>query len=105
MRGFKAFSINRQQLWQKPVNLMKRILWFLARDAFLCIIVLVLLAVVFGEFLLYHDVLSIDIKEVSDDNNVIGFKDDTYASIVSQWKDQEDVFNKPLETIYKNPFR
>ncbi|MEK7664376.1 MAG: hypothetical protein AAB340_03000 [Patescibacteria group bacterium] len=100
----KISFINYNRLFYGFLNTAKKVLWFLARDVFLIILILILLTIVFGELLFYNYVLSVEIKELNVDSNVIRFQKNTYKSVVEEWARRENIFNNPSDINYRNPF-
>ena len=82
---------------------MKKILWFLARDAFLFAISLVLIAVVIGQLLFYTYIMLPEVEELHGEG-VAKFQEKTYNSIIEEWAKREAMFANLSSLNYQNPF-
>jgi len=103
-KNIKLFIVDYQKLLYGILNTTRKILWFLARDAFLFTLVLVLLTIVFGEFLFYNYVLLTDIKELDATPNITKFQESSYKSVISELSDREHIFFNPSSISHQNPF-
>ena len=80
------------------VSRMKRTLLVLGRDAFLFILFIFLVEIIFSEFLFYKYVLSVEIQEPSLTGGFVGFREKEYQSILTEWQSREDFLkNYPTE--------
>ena len=104
MKGFNIFSVNYLQLLQDSLGSIKKVLWFLARDAFLCILMLVLLAIVLGEFLLYNDIVLPEIREPDVVSNIVTFQEKDYLWVSQTLQSRESTFNNEVTSGIENPF-
>ena len=103
-KEFKILLINSQKLLYKFKESIKKMLWALGRDAFLFILIFVLLDMVFGEFLFYNYVFLTKIKEPEVALNLTKFQANTYQSVVKEWQYREDAFSSSSEENYLSPF-
>jgi len=103
-RGFKIFTIKYQKLVYGFNNSIKKVLWSLARDAFLFVLILILVSMVFGELLFYNYALLAETKEIDIVSSITKFQEDTYQSVIQEQKNREDIFNNPPDTNYQSPF-
>lgn len=103
-KGLGTLLPGYQKLLHGVLDSIKKTLWFLARYAFLFTLLLVLLAIVFGEFLFYNYVLLVEIKDLHVESQVTKFKKEIYESVVQKRKNRENIFNNPSESQYQNPF-
>lgn len=83
---------------------IKKIPSILGRDAFLFVIMFVLLDIVFGEFLFYQYVFLIKTKEPEIVSASIKFQENAYQSILKEWQDKDDIFKNTIQRNYKDPF-
>lgn len=84
---------------------LKRVLFVLGKDAFLFILFIFLVEVIFAELLFYQYVLSVDIKEPSSSYSFIGFREDQYQSILKEWQTREDFLENYSEDSVSDPFQ
>lgn len=101
---FNVFSIDYRLLLRGFTFGIKKILWVIAKDAFLFILIFILLAIVFGELLFYNYALFSEFKKPDGEADIIKFKKDIYDSVVQEWQNREGVFKGSLEETYQNPF-
>ena len=100
----KQFN-NYKGLLDSSFQKIKKSLWYIGKNAFLFIIILVLLNIVFGEFLFYNYVLLAKIKasEIVDTPN--RFKENVYRSVLKEWQDREIIFRDSTAQNLKDPFQ
>lgn len=103
-KGFKIYAVNYRGLLAAFVDNIKKVLWIIARDAFLFILICILLAVVFGEFLFYNYVILAEVRTSDQEASLTTFKEDTYQSVIKELQVREDAFNGPTNINYQNPF-
>lgn len=84
---------------------LKSFLFFLGKDAFLVILFVLLLEVIFAEILFYQYVLSVDIKEPSSSESFVGFKENEYQLILKEWQSREDSLKNYSFDNLSNPFQ
>lgn len=83
----------------------KKFLWVLGKDAFLFILFILLIEVIFAEFLFYKYVLSVEIEEPSLSEGSIGFQKEEFQSVLFEWQRREEFFNNyPAEDV-SDPFQ
>ncbi|OGZ69012.1 MAG: hypothetical protein A3D35_02650 [Candidatus Staskawiczbacteria bacterium RIFCSPHIGHO2_02_FULL_34_9] len=83
---------------------LKKIFLTMGRDAFLVILFVLLIEVIFTEFLFYRYVLSVEIQE-SSSNSFIGFREKEYQYILQEWKNREGALNNDIFDNMSNPFQ
>ena len=83
---------------------LKKVFLFIGKDAFLFIMFVLLIEVIFAEFLFYKYVLSVEIQEPSS-NSFIGFREKEYQYILKEWQDREDVLKNDFSDNSPNPFQ
>jgi len=96
---------NYQNLLNVSINKAKNILWILGRNAFLFILIFILLGMFFGEYLFYKYVFLVKIENPEIVSSQIKFQKDTYESVLKEWQKREDFFKKSSQENYPNPFR
>lgn len=79
------------QLLDRYISKIKKIPWILGRDAFLFVLIFILLDIIFGEFLFYKHVLLVNIKEPEIVNTPIKFQENVYQSVLKELQIREDV--------------
>ena len=84
---------------------IKKILFILGRDAFLFILFVLLIEVIFAELLFYKYVLSVEIQEPSSLSSFVGFKENEYQSIIKEWNAREEFFKNYSSNNVSNPFQ
>ncbi|MBI2050159.1 MAG: hypothetical protein HYT35_01740 [Candidatus Staskawiczbacteria bacterium] len=86
---------------------IKRIILALGENAFLCILILILIDILIGEFLFYKYALSVDTKEPEVISTFDKFQEKTYQSIIKEWQNREAILKNlslPSEN-YTDPFK
>ena len=86
---------------------IKEILWILGKNAFLCILIFILIDILIGEFLFYKYVISIDTKEPKVISTYDKFQENTYLSILEEWQKREDISENLFSSDknYTDPFK
>lgn len=83
---------------------LKKIPWILGKDAFLFILIFVLVDLMVGEFLFYTYVVQERSGEPVLVDATVKFKEDLYHSVLREMKERETVFNNPVQENYQDPF-
>lgn len=97
--------MNKIQISKNSIKLMtKKAFWFLARNAFVIILILVLSSVAIAEFLFYNYTLLTEVEESNIKSSIIKFDSGAYNLVMKELDRREEILNKPLETNYINPF-
>ena len=79
-------------------------LWFLGRNAFLCIIFLVLIDLLLGE-LLFYQYVSVPKAQQPDPAPVTGqFHEQAYQSVLNQWVARKAALDASSQTTVADPF-
>lgn len=84
---------------------IKQIPWILAKDAFLFMVLFILLDIAFGEFLLYQYGFLLEIEETEIASVPVKFQEDTYQSVIKEWQVRENTFNHLTKEVYSDPFQ
>lgn len=87
------------------VDLIKKILWVIARDAFLFILIFILSAIVLGEVLFYNYVFLVQVSEPTTSDSLVIFREDALKNVIVNRKEGESAFNSPFGSNYINPFK
>lgn len=98
-----SISFNSPKTLRAVKAKVKKLLWYLGKNAFLFILIFILLDILFAEVIFYVYMTSI---EEEPESVVIPtkFQKNTYDSVLKQWKARNYIFeNKPQEN-YSNPF-
>lgn len=83
----------------------KKFLFAVGKDAFLVILFILIVEIIFAEILFYQYVLSVEIKEPSPQDGSVGFREKEYQSIVKEWQVREDSLKNSLGNAVSNPFQ
>lgn len=83
---------------------LKKIPWVLAKDAFLFILIFILLDIVFGEYLFYRHVISGKTRETVVTDVTVNFKENLYRSVLKEMQNRQLIFENPTLENYKSPF-
>lgn len=100
----KKSFINSRNLIDIFINKAKNALWFLGENAFLFILIFVLLGMLYGEFLFYKYVFLLRIENPEFTFTTIKFQKDVYDSVLKEWQTREDIFNDSSYQNYSDPF-
>jgi|SRR3989338_4345863 len=101
---FKNPFNNFKKLLDSFSQKVKKSLWSLGKNAFLFIIIFILLDMVFGEFLFYHYVVSVKINESEIIAHPSTFKESVYQSVLEEWQTRENIFNSSFPNSFQDPF-
>ena len=101
------FKENITGFWQMNnfASRIKKILLILGKDAFLFILFIFLVEIIFSEFLFYRYVLSVEIQEPSLSGGFVGFREKEYESILKEWQSREDFLKNYYIESSSNPFQ
>lgn len=89
---------------ESTISDAKKILWVIGRHAFLVILVLVLMDILYGGFL-YYKYAYLSEKEDPKINSVNSkFNADTYQKIIDQWQERDQKLQQFLQKDYLSPF-
>ena len=102
-KEFKTFFRN-SQLLDTSISKIKKIPWILGKNAFLFILIFVLLEIIFVEFLFYNYVILVKTQEPTTIDTPAKFKEYLYKSVLKEMQDRENIFENPLQKNYNNPF-
>ena len=96
--GFgKVFNISLKSIGKIP--------WIIGQDAFLFIILFILLGVASGEFLFYHYVFLAEAKEPQVSVVSTKFQESVYNAVLKDWQARKDIFEKSPSENYQDPFQ
>lgn len=104
IKASNLFFSNPRNLFTAFLKKIKKILWDLGKNAFLVVLILVLVNISFGEFLFYKYVFLTNIKELETPLVATKFKEDTYQLVLQKIQAREDIFNNSLQEDYSDPF-
>lgn len=82
----------------------KKILWFIGEHAFLAILFLILLDVIFGAFLFYKYLSLAETKTVRVNSAYFQFNDNTYQKVLKQQEIRSQKLEESLQKDYPSPF-
>lgn len=82
-----------------------KIFYFIANHAFLTIIVIFIIELIFGGFLFYRYALENNYNKVKTTNDIVKFEEARYQGIINFWKDKQLIFDEVLADKYANPFK
>lgn len=101
----KTFFSDCKNLLDESFNNIKKIPWIFSKDAFLFIMIFVLLGILFGEFLFYKYVILTEIKSFEVVDVSTKFRKKEYQSVLEKLQSKEDIFKNSLQGNYSDPFR
>lgn len=84
---------------------IKKGLWFIGREAFLFILIFILLEIIIGELLFYNYVSSIEKISPQISSSVFEFKQEAYQSILKEWQERELIWKNISAKNYPDPFK
>lgn len=84
---------------------VKKILLTLGKDAFLFILLFVLLDIFLGEILFYKYITSLQFQEPEMQQAPIKFKEDAYQSVLKKWHERNSIFESSSSKNYLDPFQ
>lgn len=94
----KATILPQASVW------IKKILWNLGNHAFLVILALILLEVLFGGLMFYKYVFLADAQAPQASSNSFQFAEGVYQNILSQWQKRSQNFQDYSQKNYQSPF-
>lgn len=95
---------NKSQMSAVCIDQTEKILLMIGRDAFLFILIFILLELAIGEFLFYRYVLLTEIQDPPVSNAPVAFKKTTYETVVKEQTARERVFETSSKEDYPSPF-
>ena len=101
---FKISFKNSKSLLHIFIYKFKSVLWILCKNAFLFILIFILLGMFYGEYLFYKYVFLVKIKNPEIVSIPIKFQKDIYDSVLKEWKKREDIFKNSSRENYSDPF-
>ena len=81
-----------------------RIVWIIGRDAFLFILIFVLLEVAFGEFLFYKYIFLAEQQEPEDGAIPMEFQKKMYEAVLAELESRERISESLVKEAYEEPF-
>jgi len=107
VKFFKKPSYNFKELLDAYKKKIKRIPWILGKNAFFCILILILIDILIGGFVFYQYVFLIETKASENISISNKFQENTYQSILKEWKNRENILENFLlsEQSYNDPFK
>ena len=105
MKSFKIFFHNSHQLTDVSLVRIRVFLWFLGRHAFLVMLILVLMGVLYGEILFYRYVFLANEMPPQSSVTIATFKENVYTSILEEQIIREEAFKGFSQENYPNPFQ
>ncbi len=100
MKGEINLKINFRGFNEK----IRKLPFILGGQAFLIVLIIILIEVLIGGFLLYQYTNFPELNAMAGAETVIKFKTDTYNQVLSDWKTREERISGSAEKEYKNPF-
>lgn len=97
-------TANYQNLYSTTKKAIKNAVWFLGYNAFLFLLIFILLEILFGEYLFYKYVF---LAKMQEDEAIVSitFKENTYRSVLEEWKKRDAIFEHASENHYPDPFQ
>lgn len=101
----KNFKISFQNYKLLVMTKIRKVLETLGRDAFSLILIFIILEIIFGEFLFYKHVLSIEINEPSVSSVSTEFQNKVYESVLKELQSRENISKESVQENYSSPFK
>lgn len=76
----------------------------LGENAFIFILIFILIEIIFGEFLFYKYIFAVRVREPQITGNLIEFQEKTYQFILGERQKREEMFKDSLKEAYSDPF-
>ncbi len=103
-KDFKALFSNFQL-----VNFLKteskKVLLMLGKDAFSVVLILIILEIIFAEFLFYKYVLAVEIVDLTAADTSVTFQKNVYESVLQEWQAREDFLKNRSQDKLSDPFK
>ena len=96
---------NSKELLGLSKNKTRKILWALGKDAFMLILIFVLLSLLFGEFLFYRYVVMSQLQEPDMVTPLIKFQENLYNSVLKEWQERQNTFENSSQKNHIDPFQ
>lgn len=102
-KSFYSFK----ELLDRYIKKIKKIPWILGKNAFLYILIFILIDILIGEFLFYKYVLLIETEESKIISIFDKFHENIYQSILEEWQTRENISINLLSSDknYTDPFK
>lgn len=94
-----------QKIIHQIISRVGKALWVLGQDAFLFIILFILLDMAFGEFLVYKHMYLPQSRDLEYTANPITFKEQAYQSVLKKWQIREENVTQSVWENYTDPFQ
>jgi hypothetical protein len=102
------FNLDKKTI-QKKSGLIGRgfkgLAWAIGNNAFLFIIIFIVVDILIGEFLFYHYIVSPQSYNSPANRSLVKFQSQTYQSVLNDWKTRSDAFDNAGKTIYNDLFQ
>ena len=85
-------------------NNAKKVLWYLAKNAFLFTLIFILLSIIFAEILFFAYIILTN-KEPVSASVPIKFQKDIYDDVFKKWQERNNIFENSSKENYPNPFK
>ncbi|OGZ67385.1 MAG: hypothetical protein A3C58_03795 [Candidatus Staskawiczbacteria bacterium RIFCSPHIGHO2_02_FULL_34_10] len=102
------FKINLNGVIRKIKNLwitIKKIPWILGENAFLFILIFILLDILFGELIFYKYIFLVRKEEPKVASLSTKFQENIYQSVFKEVEKRENILNNPSSEIYIDLFK
>lgn len=96
--------LSRQNLLNSIKKGVKNIMWFLAQNAFLVVLIFILLEILLGEFLFYQYISLPRVRDPEITQVSLRFKKEVYKSVLSSWENREKSLTQFSIENLQNPF-
>lgn len=83
---------------------IKRIPQFLGENAFIFILIFILIEVILGELIFYKYIFSAKIHEPQTTDSLIEFRENIYQSVLREQQKRKEMFENSLREAYPDPF-
>jgi len=99
------YSLKNKKIASFITKGVQKLIWVIGNNAFLFIVIFIVVDIIIGEFLFYHYIVSVQSKNVITGESFIHFQSDAYQSVRKDWQNRDILFNKAGTTIYNDPFQ
>lgn len=106
-KSFDKYFYNFKELLNAYIKKIKKIPWALGRNAFLYILIFILMSILIGQFLFYKYILLVETEEPKIIHISDKFQENIYQSVLEKWQNRENFLRNSslLDENYEDPFQ
>ena len=94
-----------KKLLKPHIQFIKKIPLLIGKDAFLFMLIFILIDILFGEFLFYKYVFLAESKKAEAVSNPITFQESAYKSVLDQWEKRQESFSSSIKEYYQEYYQ